>query len=138
MFFVRYALEATGLPITLRVVRDGNKVIEYLLGRGEYADRKRFPEPDLLLLDLQMPGRDGFEILTWFQRRPVRQQLPVVVLSSSGLEADVNRARSLGAADYRKKACGLQETARMLVEVGERWLNWRGVEHRWDRAMEEA
>ena len=127
VFFVRYALEATGLPVTLRVVRDGNEVIEYLLGRGKYADRNQFPEPDLLLLDIQMPGRTGFEILAWLKTRPIERRLPVVVLSSSDLEIDVKQASSLGAADYRTKVCGLQETAQMLVGVWERWLCWPEV-----------
>lgn len=142
VFFVRYAFEAAGLPGTLRVVRDGDEVIEYLLGRGEYADRKRFPEPHLLLLDLKMPGRNGFEVLTWLKRRPIKQQLPVVVLSSSGLEVDVKRAKALGAADYHRKVCGLEETARMLVQIWERWLNWPGGGFSEDdelaAAMEEA
>ena len=127
IFFVRYAFEAAGLEGTLIVVRDGEEVIDYLLGRRNYANREVFPEPDLLLLDVKMPKMNGFEVLGWLKTQPLGRELPTIVLSSSSQESDRRRAKSLGAAEYRVKVCGVQQTARMLMEIWEHWLYRPGV-----------
>src|SRR6185295_13358241 len=80
---------------------DGNQAIEYLSASGRFADRNQYPWPDLLVLDLKMPNRDGFEVLQWMQGKP---NMPlVVVLSSSDLPADKLRAAQLGATMYQPK-----------------------------------
>src|SRR5712671_6415769 len=79
-------------------VADGEELVGYLQGTGEYADRIRFPLPDMLLLDLKMPRKDGFEVLQWLQTQPF-EDMVVVVLSGSNQPEDVKRALELGADD---------------------------------------
>src|SRR5882762_7638608 len=62
---------------------DGAQTISYLQGEGKYSDRRHYPLPDLLLLDLKMPGVDGFQVLEWLQANPI-PNLAVAVLSGSG------------------------------------------------------
>src|SRR5690349_127052 len=67
----------------LEVVRDGEQAIDYLSGQGRYVDRKRYPLPILLLLDLYMPKVDGFQVLEWLREHPGLDRLPVAVLTAS-------------------------------------------------------
>src|SRR5690348_422550 len=92
-------------------VEDGNGVIAYLTGRGEFADRERYPIPDLLLLDLKMPEIDGFMILKWL-RAHFYPGLKVVVLSGDGREEDMIRTSELGAHAYQVKAASKKERLR--------------------------
>jgi DNA-binding response OmpR family regulator len=98
-----------------------------LLGEANYADRARFPVPALVLLDLKMPKVDGFDVLAWLRTRPELESLPVVVLSSSSREDDIQRARTLGAADYRVKPADFDELMILAQEVANRWLSTTGV-----------
>src|SRR5438552_6299944 len=81
VLLIRLALEKAGAGNLLRVVRDGEEVVQYLQGQGVFADRTQFPVPDLLLLDLAMPRMSGLEVLAWLQPRAEWIHLPVVVLS---------------------------------------------------------
>src|SRR4051812_49033990 len=101
-FFLRRGLRTLACSIVAEV-EDGAKAIDYLSGSGGYGDRKRFPVPDVMILDLKMPRMSGFEVLDWLKsRRPAG--MSVVVLSNSMLETDIERARSLGADHYVVKA----------------------------------
>ena len=79
-------------------VHDGEELLQYLKGEGNYADRARFPFPDLLLLDIEMPRMDGLEALAWIQQQHF-PALCVVMLSSSLDAKNIARALELGA-DY--------------------------------------
>src|SRR5204863_3408020 len=83
ILLIRKALQRGDVLNPLQVVRDGDETIAYLSGEGKYANRAEYPVPDLLLLDLKMPGKDGFEVLRWIRRRPGLSALRVVVLTSS-------------------------------------------------------
>ena len=83
-------------------VDDGEELVAYLAGNGKYEDRQRYPLPDLLLLDLKMPRKDGFEVLQWLRSQPF-DNMVVVVLSGSNQPRDVNRAMELGADYYHTK-----------------------------------
>src|SRR5262245_32515940 len=81
---------------------DGEEAIAYLNGDGKYLDRKRYPLPDMLLLDLMMPRKDGFEVLEWLRGQPFPNMV-VVVLSGSEQPQDIEKALALGAHYYHTK-----------------------------------
>jgi CheY-like chemotaxis protein len=97
-------------------VSDGDGVLNYFLGRKHFNDRATFPVPDLLLLDLKMPGRDGFGVLDWLKSGPYRQ-LTVVVLTDSMEPADIKRALDLGADLYQVKPRSNDDRLNMLVAL---------------------
>lgn len=111
------------LPQALVIVRDGQEAVDYLSGKGRYADRSVHPLPALLILDLKMPRMNGFDVLRWLAEQPDFKQLPAVVLSSSGDELDVKKARQLGAREYFVKPHSLDELIRIAHEMQSRWLN---------------
>jgi CheY-like chemotaxis protein len=122
VFFLRRAFAKSGLLHTLIHVSDGQKAIEYLLGEGIYADRKSNPVPDLLLLDVKMPKRDGFDVLATLQSLP-QFELPAVVFSTSALTVDVQMAKKLGAVDYVTKPVDQDEMLKVVLNLHERWLS---------------
>ena len=122
IFFLRRAFQRAGFENTVLDVPDGEKAIEYLCGDNHFSDRKRYPIPTLLILDLKMPKINGFEVLEWLKTRNDLRGLKVVVLSSSGLASDQQKARALGAHDYRVKPADLEDMVNMIKEVAGRWL----------------
>src|ERR1041385_5328089 len=84
-------------------VSDGEELVSYLTGKDVYSDRERFPLPDMLLLDLKMPRKNGFEVLEWLQSQPF-ENMVVVVLSGSEQLEDVQKAIELGAHHYHVKS----------------------------------
>ena len=124
VFFLRRAFAKSGLLHTIIHVSDGQKAVQYLLGEGIYADRKSNPFPDLLLLDLKMPGIDGFDVLATLRSLP-QVDLPVVVLSTSSLVVDVQMAKKLGALDYMAKPVDQDEMIKVVLTLHERWLSGR-------------
>lgn len=111
---IRRAFEKANFSSTLMRVKDGDEAVAYLDGTGAYDDRQKHPLPSLVLLDIKLPRRSGFEVLTWIRRdpRPLRR-MPVVMLTSSQHSVDINRAYELGANAYTVKP----ETNAKLVEL---------------------
>lgn len=122
VFFMERAFKAAGITHPLRVVRDGQAAIDYLSGAGEFSDRAQWPLPCLILLDLKLPLRDGFEVLAWIRQQPQLQLIPVIVLTSSAREADVDQACLLGANSFLVKPSDLKERAELARALNEYWL----------------
>jgi CheY-like chemotaxis protein len=120
----RKAFAKAGLPHTVRFVKNGKEAIDYLECKAPYTDREHFPKPDLIVLDLSMPGVDGFYVLKWMKAAG-RKEPPVLVLSGSGVEADRRFAFTLGAREYRAKAVGVVALSQYLKDACERWLKRR-------------
>ncbi len=118
-----YAFKQAGLAHTLARVADGEAAIDYLRGEGPYADREKFPLPDLLLLDLKMPKVSGFEVLAWLQTQPSLDDIPVVVLSGSELEEDKLETARLGANAFHTKPNDFRKVVKLVQELDARWLN---------------
>ncbi len=125
VFLMRRALERAGVPNPLFVVRNGQEAIDYLAGKGQFADRHQFPVPGLMLLDLKMPWMDGFDVLKWLRGQRQYDKFPVVVLTSSKLQADVDQSRDLGVYDYRVKPQSFDDLVRLLDDVRKCWLDER-------------
>jgi len=122
VFFLKRAFQKSGFTQPMMHVADGQEAIDYLRGDADYADRTRYPFPGLLLLDLKMPKVDGFDVLSWLKTRPDLESLPVVVLSSSSREDDIERARELGADDYRVKPADFEDLLALAQDVAAKWL----------------
>jgi len=118
---IQRAFQKAGFRNKLRVVSDGAEATDYLAGRGSYANRQRFPLPFLVLLDLKMPGIDGFEVLQWARAEPSLKRLLIVVLTSSNLQADVDRAYELGANSYLVKPVEFAEMVHLIHRFEVYW-----------------
>jgi len=121
VLLIQRAFQKAGLRHTLKVVRNGEQAMAYLAGSGAYANRDRFPTPFLVLLDLKMPGTDGFDVLQWIRAEPAWKRLLVVVLTSSNLQADVDRAYELGANSYLVKPVEFSEMLNLLQRFEAYW-----------------
>lgn len=117
------AFERAKLTHSLLFVGDALEATNYLKGRGRYADRKRFPFPKLILLDLGLPGVSGFEFLQQLRMDPESKALPVTVLSGSDCLRDVTKAYELGANSFLVKPSELSKFAAALKETTEFWLD---------------
>lgn len=100
-------------------VDGGEKALQYLQAAEPYADRARFPFPDLLLLDLKMPGTSGFDVLEWLrsQANPPLRHLPVVVFTSSMHDEDITRAFQFGADVYLVKPSNFDYVRQMVSAI---------------------
>ena len=123
IFLMRRAFDNAGFLNPLFVVHNGQQVIHYLEGTGEYSQRDKYPLPGLMLLDLKMPLMDGFDVLAWLRSRHEFDTLPVVLLTSSRHDLDIGRSRELGVYDYRVKPQGFQDLVRLLEDVRKCWLD---------------
>ncbi len=94
---LRRACRRAGVKFLLQSVDDGDKAIAYLSGLEAYSDRTTYPIPTVLLLDLTMPTRSGFEVLEWLRKHPEHKDLPVAVFTSSHHDSDVREAYQKGA-----------------------------------------
>lgn len=116
------AARKVALACPLQTVRDGDAAVAYLSGSGEYADRTRYPLPRLVLLDLKLPRRSGFEVLVWLRAQPLLRRLPVVVLTTSAQADDVARAYTLGANSYLVKPALYGDLHALLAVVDRYWF----------------
>jgi len=119
---IRRAFERAQLPNPLQVVRDGAEAISYLAGERGYSNRAEYPLPGLVLLDLKMPGVDGFEVLRWIRQQPGLRNLLVVVLTSSQDMKDVNIAYKLGANSFMVKPMDFENIVEMSKLIRDYWL----------------
>jgi CheY-like chemotaxis protein len=121
VLLIQRAFQKAGMRDVLKVVRDGEQAIDYLAGNNAYADRTKYPVPFMVLLDLKMPGTDGFEVLQWVRQEAGLKRLLIVVLTSSNLQADVNRAYELGANSYLVKPVEFSEMVNMIERFEIYW-----------------
>ena len=105
-------------------VEDGEAALDYLFGRGMYADRKQFPMPHLMLLDLRLPKVDGLEVLKVVKTDEALRPLPVVILTTSDAERDMAMAHEYHANSYVTKPVSFTEFSKLLKDLGFYWLAW--------------
>jgi len=123
LLLVKHACRAAGLPCSIESVSDGEVAIAYLSGQTTYADRASYPLPALILLDLKMPRRTGFEVLEWIRSQPNLRRVPVIILTSSRHEGDINWTYDHGANSYLVKPVGFEALVEMLKTIHHYWLN---------------
>jgi CheY-like chemotaxis protein len=96
IFLVKRALDQSGKSQFFQSVPGAEQAILYLKGEGGFANRQEFPFPNLLLVDIKMPGVGGFELFTWLKNHQECKVIPAIAFSSSSLESDVRRVYALG------------------------------------------
>ena len=118
---VRDALEESQLDSDFHSVEDGEELMDYLCRRGEYANREHSPRPDLILLDLNMPRKDGREALKEIKADPALRRIPVVVLTTSRAEEDIRRTYDLGANSFITKPVTFDSLVEIVKTLGKYW-----------------
>src|SRR5882762_162090 len=122
IFLVKRAFKKARLQNPLNVVTDGQEAIHYLRGLGKYADRETYPLPTLIVMDIKMPRKTGFEVLEWVkgQGRPLRR-IPIVIVSSSDNPSDINQAYELGANAYMVKPMDFRAVEHLFQSITQYW-----------------
>jgi CheY-like chemotaxis protein len=112
-----YALRRSKVSLKICLVRDGQEVLDFLYRAAGYEDPEMFPTPDLILLDLNLPMRDGREVLKIIKSDLRLKEIPVVIVSTSDREEDMNFAYQTGAVGYISKSSGFDKYNEQLASV---------------------
>ena len=122
VFFFQRAVEKAAIPHPVRVVRDGQDAIHYLAGKGGYSDRHLHPIPRLIVLDLNLPVKNGLQVLQWARSDPETHNVIVIVLTSSMDVLDMHEAYTLGANAYLVKPADPTELTPLVAALRQFWL----------------
>ncbi len=118
----REALEEARICNELRFVKDGEELMDYLRREGRYADPSSSPRPGLILLDLNMPRKDGREALKEIKTDPDLRRIPVVVLTTSKAEEDILKTYDLGVNSFITKPVTFEGLVQVMKTLAEYWL----------------
>jgi CheY-like chemotaxis protein len=116
------ALSECRLANEIHFVEDGEQLMDYLLRRGQYAAHAKEPLPGLILLDLNMPRKDGREALKEIKAHPELRRIPVVVLTTSKAEEDILRTYDLGVNSYITKPVTFESLVEIIKVLGRYWF----------------
>jgi CheY-like chemotaxis protein len=122
VLLLRRAFSEAKISNPLFVVSTGSEMMMYLKGDGKYSNRIEYPLPDLLLLDLKLPGFNGLEILGWLRSHPGLSALRVIVLTSSEQMKDINDAYRLGANSFLVKPYDFTDLVSLAQVLQKFWL----------------
>src|SRR5687768_14942356 len=114
LFLMRMVFKKAEFDCALPEVHDGAQAIAYLKGEGSYSDRGAFPLPAVMFLDLNMPMKNGFEVLEWLRSQPGLKRLTVIILTASMREEDAERAFDLGANWFLTKPSAMEDLVAMI------------------------
>jgi two-component system response regulator len=121
VFLFRHAMKKAGVTNPLQVATDGQEAIDYLSGTGKFEDREQFPLPDLVLLDLKLPGGMGLDVLRWIRKQPGMAPV-IVILSASAEDEDIATAYLLGANAFLTKPSEASKLESMVRAIKDFWL----------------
>ena len=116
------ALQESRVVNDLRFVTDGEELLDYLLHRGRYENPDSSPLPGLILLDLNMPRKDGREALREIKLHPDLRRIPIVVLTTSKAEEDIYRTYDLGANSFITKPVSFEGLVMVMRDIGRYWI----------------
>ena len=118
------ALEESRVLNEMRFVEDGEELMDYLHRRGKYADAESSPKPGLILLDLNMPKKDGREALKEIKSDPNLRRIPVVIMTTSKAEEDIFRSYDFGASSFITKPVTFDRLVDLMKAIGEYWVEF--------------
>jgi len=121
-FLMQEAMREVQLAIKIEFVEDGEQVLDYLYRRGEYADSSNWHQPDLILLDLNMPRLDGRETLSSIRADPDLQQIPVAILTTSHRSGDILLCYRLGANSFISKPVTFEGLVEVMKTLCKYWF----------------
>lgn len=116
------ALRQRNLANSLHHVEDGAEALDFVFARGKYSDRRNYPVPSLILLDLKMPKVNGIEVLEKLKSDPVMKKIPVVVLTSSNEDPDIKKCYELGVNSYIVKPVDFEDFIAAVIDLGLYWM----------------
>ena len=116
------AFKKAGLSNPVERCTNGDQALDYLHQRGEFADRQGEPQPGIILLDLNLPGTDGREVLRELKGDPTLRAIPVIVLTTSAAEQDIQRCYDYGANTYVQKPVDLQGFVLAMSRLKDYWF----------------
>lgn len=119
---IKEALQESRLLNEVHFVHDGEELMNYLNNKGKYSDQAKFPQPGLILLDLNMPKKDGREALKEIKTNSVFRQIPTVVLTTSKAEEDIYRTYDLGVNSFITKPVAFNSLVMIMTELGRYWF----------------
>lgn len=117
------ALEEAKVENKIYFVKDGEELIDYLYHRGSYSDEEKFPRPGLILLDLNMPRKDGREALMEIKADPHLRQIPIVVLTTSKAEEDICRTYDMGVNSFITKPVLFEGLVEVMKTLSHYWFS---------------
>jgi CheY-like chemotaxis protein len=121
-FLLEMAFRKSGVAHTFYALPSGDAAVQCLKGEGRFADRQLFPIPDILILDINMPGcYSGLDVLRWLRKHPDCAIIPVIVFSSSDLATDVKQAYQFGANAYVCKPSGHSDLVELVKIAFQFW-----------------
>jgi len=106
----------------INIAHDGEEALDYLFGRGDFSDRTLFPIPSLILLDLKMPGIDGFEVLKQVKNAEILKRIPIIILTSSKEEGDRALSYDIGANSYLLKPVAFNGFVDVVKKIDDYWF----------------
>jgi CheY-like chemotaxis protein len=123
LILMRAAFKKAEFNIPLREVHNGEEAIAYLKGEGLYSDRRKFPLPAVMILDLNMPKLNGLDVLTWVQTQPALRYLSIIILTASVRMEDVEESFDLGAHSFLVKPASMEKLVAMIRCLRD-WLQY--------------
>lgn len=123
LLLMRAAFKKAECKVALREVHNGVEAIAYLNGEGAYNDRDKFPLPTVMLLDLNMPMKNGFDVLSWVRAQPGLKRMSIIILTASMRDEDVEQAFDAGAHSFLVKPATMEQLATMIRSMCD-WLQY--------------
>lgn len=122
IYLIGEAIDECQLDAHINIVEDGEQLLDYLHHRGDYTDPDLSPRPDLILLDLNMPRKDGREALAEIKNDSDLRGIPVVVLTTSSAEKDMKYSYAQGASGFVTKPVTFSGLREAVCKIGNYWI----------------